>query len=324
MCCFSAPTHVHGTKIFARLPKAGAQLLAYQMEYRAEKPTAMILPLPVALPAREDSVRFRSLKEYASFFSDLAAAFPVPRARAANGAPAAAAAAAPSLVVHEVGDFIASFVPQIRDFARVDRRFVIDKDVWAKIPEYADYGFAVFQLKNLEGTPHPMAFEFDTRLVDRLFFPTVHIHDGSFHPTDTFDHVLYLQAPSFDAKGSGDGFVRSAGPAGRYVDASRGAGLVEPDLHVHKTTISGTQPNADRLYAANAVAATAATSGVTPPQTAATAPAATPPSAPPAGGAGGCGRCDVAAGTATGSFSLPLAVMTGLAWVIRRRNTRPT
>lgn len=300
MCCFSAPTHVYGTKIFARLAKAGAQLLAYQMEYRAEQPTAMILPLPVALPAREDSVRFRSLKEYPTFFADLAAAFPEPPPQNHPGMARAAAAAAPPLVVHEVGDFIASFVPQIRDFARVDRRFVIDKDVWAKIPEYADYGFAVFQLKNLAGTPHPMAFEFDTRLAERLFFPTVHIHDGSFHPTDTFDHVLYAQAPSFDTKAPA-GFARAAGPAGRYVDAARSTDLVDPALFLHKTTIAGVQPNADMIYA------------VGPSPGAGNAPGA-PPSA------GGCGRCDVAAGNATGSLSPAIAVMTGLAWVIRRRN----
>jgi hypothetical protein len=53
MCCFSAPTEVHGTRIFARLTSPHTQALVYQMEYAATKPTAMILPLPVALPAGE-------------------------------------------------------------------------------------------------------------------------------------------------------------------------------------------------------------------------------------------------------------------------------
>ena len=68
MCCFSAKTEVHGTSIFARLTKPGVQALAYQMTYKAAEPTAMILPLPVALPAREGSVRFVDLRAYPDFF----------------------------------------------------------------------------------------------------------------------------------------------------------------------------------------------------------------------------------------------------------------
>ena len=119
------------------------------MRYTAERPTAMILPLPVALPAKEDSVRFKSLKEYPGFFTDLAAGFPaLPSSglmRSKSAPESQAVAAAAPLAVHDVGDFVATFVPSVKDFGRVDARFVIPKDVWDRVPAYADYGFAVFQ-----------------------------------------------------------------------------------------------------------------------------------------------------------------------------------
>src|SRR5688500_5438397 len=116
MCCFSgAVRSVANTNIYARLSKE-AQYLVYSMEYAADQPVAMILPLPVG--ARTDSaVRFISLKDYPHFFTDLRRGFPVPRSspgRRPTGAPPPAAAA--PLPVHEVGDFVASFVPTLADF----------------------------------------------------------------------------------------------------------------------------------------------------------------------------------------------------------------
>src|SRR5262245_35443864 len=150
MCCFTTKTEVHGTRIFARMNGPNTQVLAYQMEFAAKEPTAMILPLPVALPAGESSVRWISLKEYGGFFNDLGKGFPElePPGQMSRSKSAVAVAAAPTLAVHDVGDFEASFVPSIADFSRLDPRFVLPKDVWNAIPEYKDYGFAVFQLKN--------------------------------------------------------------------------------------------------------------------------------------------------------------------------------
>ncbi len=308
MCCFSTKTTVHGTRIFARLARPGVQLLAYQMTYSAATPTAMILPLPVATPAREDSVRFRSLKGYPQLFDELARAFPeLPSFSLSRSKGVSAAAAAAPLEVHEVGDFVASFVPTIADFARLDPRFVIAKDVWDKIPEYRDYGFAVFQLKQLAGAPHPMAFEFDTRLDGALFFPTVHIHDGTVHATDEFDHALYLQSPVLDARVAAyagpdavdrdTGYVRSQSAARDFADAGRSAGLLDPDLLLHKTTLRGAHPNRDTFVRLKDLAA---------------APR-------------GCARCDAGAsgGAGLSSASLPIGVaIAGLGWIIRRRDAR--
>ncbi|MBK6692247.1 MAG: hypothetical protein IPG50_08590 [Myxococcales bacterium] len=304
MCCFSAETRVFRTNIFARVIRPGVQSLAYQMTFEAETPTAMILPLPVALPAREDSVRFQNLKPYPDFFSDLARGFPEPPPPSGfAGMRAATAAASQPLAVHEVGDFVASFVPQLRDFERVDPRFVISKDVWSRLPAYADYGFAVFQLKNLAGTPHPMAFEFESRLAGAVFFPTVHIHSGKVFEKDDFDHVLYVQNKNFDARAGSyrgpnavddaTGLVRSERPAGTFMEDGRAAGLVDPALLVHKATLTGSLPNKDTLYSLSAHAPTSS----------------------------GCGRCDVTP-TFGSTAALPVAALAGLSWIIRRRAER--
>jgi hypothetical protein len=94
-----------------------------------------------------------------------------------------------------VGAFVASFVPTLADFARLDPRFRIPPGTVDSVPGYSDYGFAVFQLGATNGRSraHPMAFEFSTRDPERLFFPLLHMHDGQLHPDAAFDHVLYAQ-----------------------------------------------------------------------------------------------------------------------------------
>jgi len=289
MCCFSANTSVFETSIFARLTRPGAQVLVYQMRYASAEPTAMILPLPVALPTREGAVRWTSLKEQQSFFDKLESGFPSKR-------PAPAAA----LPVHEVGDYIASFVPSVAAFDRIDPRFAIKKDVWSRIPTYHDYGFAVFQLKLLSGTPHPIAFEFETRLRDTVFFPTVHIHDGTVHDKDRFHHALYLQDARFDARVSAyvdsdhadprTGFVRSHAKAASFADVAGSLGVLDGGLLVHRMNIWGLQRNTDRLI-------DILTSR-----------------------AGACARCDAGAGQGGRVGVAPAVLAGGLAWLIRRRD----
>lgn len=301
MCCFTTKTQVSGTNIFARLVRPGVQILVYQMHFSASEPTAMILPIPVALPASERSVRWKSLKDQPAFFEKLAEGFPEippPQSARSKSAVAVAAAAAP-LEVHEVGDFVASFVPSVADFDRLDQRFVIRKDVWGKIPAYVDYGFAVFQLKQLSGSPHPIAFEFDTRLRDAVFFPTVHIHDGTVHAQDAFDHALYLQEPRFDARVGGyegpshadasTGFVRSNAPAASFADVAGSQGVLDGALLVHRMKIVGMHANVDTLIDLAPRAAV------------------------------GCSRCDIAAAPEAG-LGPSAAAIAGLAWVIRRRD----
>jgi hypothetical protein len=315
MCCFAGAreVRVYGTTIFARMAAPGVQVLAYQMAYAARTPTAMILPLPVALPAKEGSVRFKNLEQYPDFFAALARGFPSPPTRSWSKSGQIAASA--TLEVHDVGDFVASFVPSIADFGRVDPRFVLAPGVWTKLPAYADYGFAVFQLKELSGSPHPIALEFDSRLSEQLFFPTVHIHDGSVHERDRFDHVLYAQASAFDANvGDYDGphstdpqtgFVRSSGKVAGFADVARAQGLLSADLLVHKVSLKGLLPNQDTLFGVSAAAvsknANAAREG--------------------RASSGACSRC---AGSARES-SVPWPVgltLAGLGWSLLRRSRR--
>ena len=252
MCCFSRPVDfVANTRIFARPAGGGRQFLAYQMEYLATEDLAMILPLPVRLPAHPGSVRFIALNKDRHFFDNLENGFPDVEEEAlkragiptnpptaphymdvrsgvigARAEPAGAIGAMASpLAVQRVGDYDASFVPTLNDFDRLDARFKLPRSVWNQIPLYRDYGFAVFKLRkpalsaprpssasdddlppdepgnrphrmrirNIQNHPHPMAFAFETRMLNALFFPTVHIHDGKIHPREEFDHTLYMQ-----------------------------------------------------------------------------------------------------------------------------------
>jgi len=306
MCCFSQPTTVSSTSIFARYAAPSRQLVAYRMQYTAERPTAMILPLPVALPAGEASVAWRDLKAYPHFFEDLDRGFPAPPPSRFTRSKSVAAAAAPqAIAVHEVGDFIASFVPNVADFDRLDPQFSIRKDIWAQIPEYRDYGFAVFQLKKLSGSPHPIAFEFHSRMADKLFFPTVHIHDGTVHAEEHFDHALYMQDARFDAQ-VGDyagpdeadkrtGYVRSNGKVAAFANVGAAAGVLDGDLLVHRSLVRGLRANKDTLVELVSARASAAS---------------------------GCGRC---AAFAPGGKEVTLAgpssaALLAFAWIVRRRN----
>ncbi len=257
MCCFAGPVKdVHWTRIFARLTGKGTQLLAYQMSYESEQPNAMILPLPVKQSAGEQSVRFVDLSGYDRFFTDLKSGFPALR-KTRSILPAAGIASNVALQVHKVGRFVASFVPTIDDFARLDPQFTIPRETWAQIPAYLDYGFAVFQLSELAGKPHPMAFEFETRLKE-TFFPTVHIHDGEVHAKEKFHHDLYMQHAGLDSVvGAYTGpqepdrnttLVRSKQAAEEFCDVERARGLVAPNLLVHRRTMRGRLPNEDTTF----------------------------------------------------------------------------
>jgi hypothetical protein len=223
----------------------------------------MVLPLPVQLPATDDeSLEFISLQQHDRFFEDLNNGLPLaayPQARGVDFV----AESKPTLEVHDVGDFIASFVPRIGDFDRLDEQFRIPQESWDKIPRYSDYGFAVFQLKSLQGKPHPMAFKFRSRLNQpagsSIFFPTVHIHDGQVHKREEFDHTLYLQDAVFDDTCGGykqrgysvtdpaTGYVRSKWPAGKFCDIDASCGIVDGEALVHRLEMRGRLDNVDVL-----------------------------------------------------------------------------
>jgi len=245
MCCFSRPVKsVTSTNIFARSAQKERQFLAYEMKLAADEDLAMILPIPVPPKSPEDAVRFVSLEDYPDFFKDLAAGFPAPESKSrGDGAPALGKAEKPLAVV-EVGAFEASFVPTVDDFSRLDERFRLPATAWDALPAYKDHGFAVFKLKKGAKKIHPMAFEFPRRDGKRLFFPTVHIHDGAVHPTAKFDHSLYLQKRD-DEGISVLAWRESPKLAASFAKIDKAAGLVDGTRHVYLREIRGVQKNED-------------------------------------------------------------------------------
>lgn len=265
MCCFSGTvTHVAKTRIFARPLEDGTQAIVYAMDVGAPSDVAMILPLPVPPNGPEDAVRFVALAGYEDFFDDLAKAFPAPATFAVHGGmPSRGGPAPQTLAVHRVGDFVASYVPHPRDFARLDRRFRLPEEVLGKVPAYGDWGFAVFQLAKLETTPrsrHPMAFVFPRRHREHVFFPTLHVHDGHVPERARFDHTLFVQWPHRTPPSSLEvevewtpgtytpqsaGFFPAMATLGAVVDLARAKGLVHTDEPAFSTSIGGLQRNQD-------------------------------------------------------------------------------
>lgn len=255
MCCFSRPVaHVSTTRVYARPLGDGRQALAYAMRFAADEDLAMVLPLPVPPGAAEDAVRFVDLSAAPRLFDALDAAWP-PVAQTSRHAPAPAA---PKLVVHAVGAFEASFVPTVADFARLDPRFRLDPAVWAALGEEQGGGFAVFKLRSTragglgrwfgraEATDaHPMAFVFPTRDPGRVYFPTVHVHDGRVAATAAFDHTLYLQAPG-RPRTFGGAFPVAWRPSSERLPAVPGsADLLDPADIGWRAVVQGELPNRD-------------------------------------------------------------------------------
>jgi hypothetical protein len=251
MCMFSANvSSVANTSIFARSSSDGRQFLVYSMQYQADSDLAMILPLPTPPSPPEDAVRFIDLSGYPHLFDDMNRGFiwHLTRSLAASAAPVGR----PTLEVHEVGSFHASFVPHLRDFARLDRRFRLPDQVWEQMPQYSDYAFAVFKLQAGAKNVHPMAFEFPRRNPRELFFPTVHVHDGVVEAYAHFDHSLYWQTtqgrvdvPFSSAKPR---HHSSVGPARQFMDIVRTQGIVDADTIIQIQLLNGMRINRDIVF----------------------------------------------------------------------------
>ena len=248
MCCFSGPVpEVQNTRIFARMGERGNQVLVYQMAVEVPENLAMILPVPVAKGSGEQALRFLDLSKYPTLFADLNALFPVPKARSYGNEPfGGVERGGGRLAVIAVGAFEASFVPSVADFHRLDARFRLPEQVWDELPGYAGYGFAVFKLKPGKGEAHPMAFAFPSADPKKLFFPTLHIHDGKVHDEERFDHTLYFQGNRADA---GGGWEESPGLAQSRVKWQLTQGMVRPERHVLRRTMRGRFPNGDVVVA---------------------------------------------------------------------------
>ena len=110
-------------------------------------------------------------------------------------------------------------------------------------------------LRGLLGKPgpepvHPMAFLFPTRAPERLFFPTVHVHDGDVHQEAKFDHTLYCQvshrgAPDAFTEVGAVSWTQSKEDASAFVKIQRTQGTLAGDDSVFRAWLFGERPNAD-------------------------------------------------------------------------------
>ena len=249
MCLFTdVVDEVSDTNIFARVI-GGRQLLAYEMSYAARSELAMVLPIPVAAGTGEDGVRFIDLGDCPRFFEELRDGFPAPRSAMLGSIEGMTLGDTDLetriLEVHDVGAYEASFVPTPADFGRLDERFRLPVDLWLELDAYRDYGFAVFKLRPAGlHREHPMGFEFPTRHPDRIFFPTMHLHDRRLAKTARFDHSLYCQsshAMQFHMRGWED----SPEPAGAFIRCPDARPLFDLALSCWKLEMKGEFPNAD-------------------------------------------------------------------------------
>ncbi len=194
----------------------------------------MILPLPVPHQTAETAVEFINLETYPSFFDDLFSGFPLPRG--------ASKSTGDLLEVVSVGSLAASFVPSAADFDRLDPQFRLPKSAWVQLPIYHDYGFAVFQLKKGAQKVHPMALKFPSAQPERLFFPTVHIHDQTVPATAEFQHDLFCQPPGDQDLSQ---WTESTQPAAIFMKVSQSGGLLDPLRRCYRKTLSGKLKNED-------------------------------------------------------------------------------
>lgn len=242
MCCFSRSIRsVTQTNIFARSGLEGRQYIVYSMRLDTPEDVAMILPIPVKAGSGEDAVTFINLQGYPDFFDDLRKAFPPPPSKGRGGSFSNSASV---LEVHNVGSFEASYVPTVRDFRRLDARFRLPDGTWNKLPQYKSYGFAVFKLKPGAKVIHPMAFDFPREIPRRIFFPTVHIHDGQVHTMAGFDHALYCQKSPTDIF-SLLGWQESEKFANAFMQVGKLQSVVLPEAHIYLKSLRGRMINQD-------------------------------------------------------------------------------
>src|SRR5688500_5099059 len=107
------------------------------MNLTSAREVAMILPVPARPGTGESAVRFVDLEKHPRMFSELDALFSVEVAAQPKGGPWRDRG--PTLAVHQVGSFIATYVPTKLDFERVDRQFWLPRILLDSVPAYADY-----------------------------------------------------------------------------------------------------------------------------------------------------------------------------------------
>jgi hypothetical protein len=244
MCIFTGSVReVGGTKIFVGDVGDGKHGCVYSMTAKIDKPVAMVLPVPVA-EQKDDAVEFVNLEGCEDFFVDLDECwYSKSRGRGmlSFGGPACAGE---MLKVHDVGQYIASFVPSLAYFAKLSPEFRLSSNAVKSFRNYSGWGYAVFQLKesSKEADFHPMGFKYTPKDKDVLFFPTVHIHDGeSYHDRSDYDHTLYAQPDVASEHNYWD--PSDCFPPKHLADKAKG--FLSHERGLFKIRVYGKKPNLD-------------------------------------------------------------------------------
>jgi hypothetical protein len=226
---FGKVARAANTRIFARPTLDARQYLVYQMEYEAATDVVLVLPLPTPPATATEAVRFVDLSGYPAIFQDLANGFPIARAAGSSN---------PS----RMGTFEALFLASRAALGELDSNYQIPDSVWDRLPEYHDYGFAVFKLMGDDArTVPPIALEFPVRNPNLLYFPTAQIGQGSVEQDTYFDYDLFCQARV--------GWMRSYDFAQSFMDVGAAEGVVDPNQRVERFTVLGMHPNSDIVLA---------------------------------------------------------------------------
>ena len=226
----------------------GRQSLALSLRISAATDIGLIVPVPIAPGAAESEVRLLSTDGSQSLFESLASGF-----SPATGRPHRRDAdeeAAPRTVRYAAAQAMrAVYVPSIADFDRVAAHLRLPEAALASRPEYASYGFYVFELPAGQNVRIvPMGFDFPTRHPEAVYFPTWY-GDPTWMPDEGHrDITVYTQF------GERLGWEETRETATRFVNASATRGLIAPDRPVQRKILFGDGNNEDLLAALPSIA----------------------------------------------------------------------
>jgi hypothetical protein len=206
-----------------------SQTLVYEMQFDATESVAMILPVPASR-----DLTFLDLSARPDAFAVIGALFPVEMPTTRGGGTYRPA----PLEVQRVGAFDASFAPSLADLPRLDARLALGDGVREALSSYDGYGFAVFRFDAGRGKQHPFGYRY-AAIEPALFFPTVHVHDGTKPQLAWFDHALYFQGTPQGTPTDRMGSDVSSAPLPSDI------GFGHAGAHVRRMRIRGLRENTD-------------------------------------------------------------------------------
>lgn len=228
--------------------REGRQSLAVSLRISAATDLALIVPVPVTPGATETDVRLLSTDGSQSLFDSLASGF-VGSAERPHRQDAEEADAPRTVRYAAAQAMRAYYVPSIADFDQVGPHLRFPEAALASRPEYASYGFYVFELPAGQDVRIvPMAFDFPTRHPEAVYFPTWY-GDPTWMPEEGHrDITVYTQF------GERLGWQETRETATRFVNAGASRGLIAPDRTVQRKILFGDGNNEDLLAALPSIA----------------------------------------------------------------------